>query len=293
MSVFFGHTAFVHVGYTLTDLETHTLRRRLPRPYPLSATWATYQTGTTTNDYQQCLVYGKDTAFDGTDYWNASILQDGGGTQKWSVGANGFDDPQDNVVPNRWYYQGFRAYRTATDTIHEYYYDLPDPTKVATIATGDTTYFGAPGTSHHFRVGDTAWAELEGLDGYMAGLKIWEAVMSPIEMWRECLSPWPQIPKYYHSLWDLLPLRTAYDRHPPGWKVKNQRRMSIIDITNPPTTISLQPDKWSRYGSVPTWQWSDHVGTAAAGGGGGGLAGPLAGGKLSRGGILLKGALVP
>ena len=58
MSTEFTHVAFEHRGITLNDLEGHTLRRRLPLPYPFWATWAVKMLGNTTDDYMTLFSYG-------------------------------------------------------------------------------------------------------------------------------------------------------------------------------------------------------------------------------------------
>lgn len=277
MAIYFGHTAFTHSAIGLADLEGFTLRRRLPLPYPFSAVWAVKMEGLITTDDYMCLYsFGKDTAFDGTEYHTAAIIPSaahgGAPPAKWACGANGFDDPQGYISTSRWYYQGMRCYRTATDTIHEFYYDLPDTSLVSTLSTGNTTYFNTVGTSHMIRLGDVPWAENENLDGMMAGVKIWNADLRPIELWREVQSPWPQLPKYYGALWDVIPLKTLDDRQGTahGYRVKNGRRFGLIDAANPPTTRAVMPDLWSRAGSQPNFPWIMDIMN--------GVAGPVVGG---------------
>lgn len=276
MALKFGHVAFEHRAIGLADLETHTLRRRLPLPYPFSATWALKLLNEVTiDDYMCCYSYGKDTAFDGTLYHTAAIIPSlahgGGPPGKWSMGANGIDATGgDFVEAGRWYYQGVRCYRTATDTVHEFYFDLPDTSKVSTNTVAGTTYFDSPGTSHMIRLGDVPWAELENLDGVMAGVKFWNADVHPLELAYEARSPWPMLPRYYQALWDCLPLTTLEDRHGArhSLRVLNGRRWDIIDATVPPSTYPQTPDRW-RSALRPAFYWNlDSPAIVAAGGGG-------------------------
>jgi hypothetical protein len=277
MAIQFGHTAFVHQAIGLSDLEDHTLRRRLPLPYPFSATWAVRMLGLVTTDDYMCLYsFGKDIAFDGTEYHTAAIIPSsahgGAPPAKWSVGANGFDDPQGYISTDRWYYQGVRCYRTDTDTIHEFYYDLPDTSLVSTISTGNTTYFNTVGTSHMIRIGDVPWAENENLDGAMCGVKIWNANLAPFELAYEARSPWPLLPRHYLSLWECLPLTTVEDRQGSRHSVrtKNGRRFEIIDTANPPTNYPVTPDRW-RHVRRPVWYQNLDVGNVVSGVTGGNL----------------------
>ena len=272
MSIETTHVAFEHRGITLNDLETHTLARRLPQPYPFAAAWAVKLLGNITDDYMTCFGYGKDVPFDGVLYYTAATIPSaahgGAPPMKWSCGANGFDNLGDYCEFGRWYYQGYRTYRTTTDTIHEFYYDLPDLTKVCTGTVAGTSYFSTPGTTHMFRWMDVPWAELEMLDGRMQGIKMWNSYFTPMELAREAGSPWPQLPKHYGALWDIIPLRTKEDRRQTGWKVKNARRWEYPDPALEPTTSGDQPDRWRRNG-MPKWQWSTDAGLflpAAAGG---------------------------
>lgn len=272
MAIKFGHVAFEHRAIGLADLEGHTLRRRLPLSYPFSATWALKLLNEVTiDDYMCCYSYGKDTAFDGTLYHTAAIIPSSahGGSPpgKWSMGANGIDGGGgDAVEAGRWYYQGVRCYRTATDTIHEFYFDLPDTSKVSTNSTGNTTYFTGPGTSHMIRIGDVPWAELENLDGAMAGIKIWEADVKPCELAYEARSPWPLLPKYYPMLWECLPLMTLEDRQGSrvGVRTKNGRRFGIIDASLPPTNYLEIPDRWRHVRRPLFYQYLDSPASVSA-----------------------------
>src|SRR5437016_7728303 len=111
--------------------------RGLPKPFPLSATCAVYVDSTAPDDYMTCLSYGPD-PFTNADYYQAATrvsTATGSADATWNIGAGGqFGDYPTAGWPviarSRWFYQAYRVHKIGTVMRIEFYYDLPDLTKM-------------------------------------------------------------------------------------------------------------------------------------------------------------------
>lgn len=240
MSLIFTHTSENLIKAPRLTANTDTPWRGLPKPFPVSATWAVYPLSLT-NDYYDLLSYGPN-PFSGSDYWMAATLQGTGGPF-WNLGVDGDWTGVTQIVSNQWYLQGFRIMKDAAGTVTaEYYTDLVRGGEVLTgPAAGDrTTYFTAPGSTHSLVNGDAPWAAgtapLENWNGYIQGTKIWQAWLSPMELFAEAQSIWPVLPKYYNALWGILPMRVTGDYNPSFLSAANKRAWSVQSTTNFPVS---------------------------------------------------------
>ncbi len=159
------------------------------------------------------------------------------------------------TVLDRWYYQGFRIMKDTAHLTADFYYDLPDRSKVihfdSDFGSLSSAYFDAVGSTSFFGVGDVPWADHETFEGYMSGFKMWQAYLSENELLAESQSAWPVIPRQFHALWDLHPFRTNLDHSARGIKKINTRRWSYPNVV--PITGTIAP--FQRNAS--RWYWGD------------------------------------
>lgn len=238
----------------------------LPKPFPITVTWAVWVDATFPDDYGTCWSYGPD-PYTGSNYYEAAIIPSGSAISAGATGATGpcwnlaidgdHSIPSAQITLGRWYYQGWHAQVVGTTLNAEYYFDLPDLTKVISLSESYTgSYnFDLPSSSHSFQIGDNAWptvASNETLGGYQQGYKIWQAYLSGLEIQAEALNVWPALPKYTHVLWDVLPLRTKYDTHITGINKINVRHWTFPGV-EPSTGGLTAPLQASR----TTWWYGD------------------------------------
>lgn len=239
--------------YILADSSSP--NRGLPKPMPFSWTGACYADPSMTDDYSTVVTFGPN-PYSGIDYYQGSVLPSsvvGGGATGpcFNLAIDGdHTSAAAQVVTGRWYYQGWHARRDASNIYAEYYYDLPDLTKVLTLTEASPNYFTSAGANHSLNIGDNAWpstATNEGWQGYLQGFKFWQAYLSPFELALEAMSMWPVLPKYAGVLWDVVPLRTKYDRRGMVKEI-NRRRWTFPNVEPDTGSFSaLQTNKPNWY----------------------------------------------
>jgi hypothetical protein len=143
-------------------------------------------------------------------------------TPNWnfSVSAFGLDFiSTDNIVLGKWYRQAYR--RTEDPALVgagnlariDYFYDLPDVSKVITATGSGAGSLWALTTAHNLRLFDVPWAVAEGLDGRIDRVKIYETYMPARDIVAEARYAWPVLGKYLPRLYCCIPdLRLAYMR---------------------------------------------------------------------------------
>lgn len=200
-------------------------------------------------------------SFEGANYFGvANRLTTG--TWNFSISCAGTDFiTADAIVLGRWYRQALRRREIdATNATYDYYYDLPDITKVLTTTQPDAGF--TVGTSHQFRFFDNTWSSgSEQLDGRLDRVKVYEFAMPTADILEESKYPWPHIGRYEKYLYCCIPNMALSDLRDVSGKGHN---FSVL--TNSPAKFvdSEPPAMVPKY--VPQWKLRDHAFVASAGG---------------------------
>lgn len=123
---------------------------------------------------------------------------DGAGQWEISVYSNDFTTGIE-VTWDRWYTQAFRAWRTSsTTTHHEFYYDLPDTSKVITHTINDSGWADQNPPSPAIvvgqapNVGGVSWGGYEGWEefhGIIRGMQFYSGLLTVPEITSEIAAP--------------------------------------------------------------------------------------------------------
>ncbi len=217
--------------------------RGLPKPFPLSATWAVYIDSSAPNDYMTMFSYGPN-PFSSTNYYQAAIRASSGtgaADASWNLGFEGDHPPSGFTLISRgrWFYQGIRFKKdpaSANKVVLEFYFDLPDLTQKLDVSDLVGDYSGTfltPGSSHSLHIGENNWpatANNEAMEGEFQGVKIWQAFLDQRSLIAEAFSIWPVVPRYYNALWDIVPLISKYDKRRNNIKRTNNSQWTFPNV---------------------------------------------------------------
>ena len=117
-----------------------------------------------------------------------------GSTHKWEIAANGGDYVNDangnntKVVYNTWYTQALRVWADGSGKHHEFYWALPDTSKVIRV-TESPSYAETQPPSPVLVWGDAPWnPSKEIMNGVIRGIQIYSATLSVADMLTESTS---------------------------------------------------------------------------------------------------------
>lgn len=171
-----------------------------------------------------------------TGVWNHSLSCDG--TDFISTDA---------IVLGRWYRQALRRRQVAgTGTIYDYFYDLPDLTKVISTTRSSETVPMVVSTDHELCLFSNTWSSGdESLDGMIDRMKWYDAPFSNAEILLESGAPWPVIAKYFKYLYGCWPNISNLDLRDVSGK---GHHFSILRASDPTKFVDSVPPT-----SVPTY----------------------------------------
>lgn len=150
--------------------------------------------------YYTTFFWGPDGAFTGANYYGAHPYPDGEPknsslAHKWELSIDGFDyvtDANGNSTQlgyGAWKTQALRVFDNGTNKIHEFYWDLPDVTKVIRVAL-DRGYGASPPSNAALNFGDAPWAVgNERLSGVLRGIQLYSAALSVSDILIEAGTP--------------------------------------------------------------------------------------------------------
>jgi hypothetical protein len=167
------------------------------------------------NCYWTTFFWGNDGIFawnggNGGTYYGAHPypFMDGGapnGRQQWEIAIYASDIPPDapdnvEVTWNRWYTQAFRAWRESSSiTHHEFYYDLPDTSKIISYDINDAAWAASNPPTPAIVIGQTgdngsgqSWGGYEGweeFNGVIRGIQIYSGLLTLADIASEIASP--------------------------------------------------------------------------------------------------------
>jgi hypothetical protein len=118
-----------------------------------------------------------------------------GNTHKWEIAVNGGDYVEDlnghdtQVGYGRWYTQAFRAWADSAGKHHEFYWDLPDTTRVIRV-TEPASYAETPPPAPVLVWGDAPWnPSKEIMNGVIRGIQVYAATLSLADIESEVNAP--------------------------------------------------------------------------------------------------------
>ncbi|WP_280154007.1 hypothetical protein [Piscinibacter sp. XHJ-5] len=183
-------------GSTSSDVRFRFTGSALLPMYPATYIWRVnlrQQTG-----YYTTFFWGPDGPFTGASYYGAHPYPDGGAggsSHKWELSIYGNDfvnDANGNSTQlgyGVWKSQALRVWDNGTNKVHEFYWDLPDTSKVIRV-TLDRNY-GSPAPSNPaLTFGDAPWnLGNERLSGVLRGIQLYSSALSVADLVTEANSP--------------------------------------------------------------------------------------------------------
>ena len=184
-------------GSTSSDVRFRFTGANLLPMYPATYIWRVnlrHQLG-----YYTTFFWGPDGPFTGTSYYGAHPYPDGGGssttTHKWEVSLWGSDyvgDANGNSTQlgyGVWRTQAFRVLDDGVQKVHEFYWDLPDTTKVIRVKV-DRSYGSQAPSNPALTFGDAPWnLGGERLSGVLRGIQLYNSALSVNDILAEVSSP--------------------------------------------------------------------------------------------------------
>jgi hypothetical protein len=185
-------------GDTSSDVRFRFTGANLIPMYPATYIWRVklrQQSG-----YYTTFFWGPDGPFTGASYYGCHPYPDGEpkGTSrahKWELSINGGDNVTDangnstQLGYDVWKTQALRVFDNGVDKVHEFYWDLPDTTKV--IRSVLDRRYGTPAPANPaLNFGDAPWAlGGERLSGVLRGIQLYSAALSVSDLLTEASTP--------------------------------------------------------------------------------------------------------
>ncbi len=185
-------------GTTSADVRFRFTGASLLPMYPATYIWRVnlrHQLG-----YYTTFFWGPDGAFTGDSYYGAHPYPDGGGstttTHKWELSIYGGDyvgDANGNSTQlgyDVWRTQALRVWDDGGSyKVHEYYWDLPDTSKVIRVSV-PRSYASTALSNAALTFGDAPWSlGNERLSGILRGLQLYSSALSVNDILSEAGSP--------------------------------------------------------------------------------------------------------
>ncbi len=184
-------------GDTGADIRFRFTGSNLLPMYPATYIWRVklrHQLG-----YYTTFFWGPDGPFTGRDYYGAHPYPDGGGsttsTHKWELSVQGGDyvaDVNGNSTQlgyDVWRTQALRVWDDGSFKMHEFYWDLPDTTKVIRVPV-DRSYGSPVPSNAALTFGDAPWSiGNERLSGLLRGIQLYTSALSINDILAEVSTP--------------------------------------------------------------------------------------------------------
>ena len=190
--------SFPSNGDTSNDIRFRFTGANLLPMYPATYIWRAMlrqQAG-----YYTTFFWGPDGEFTGNNFYGAHPYPDGepkptSRAHKWElsiIGNDFVDDANGNSTQlgyDTWKTQALRVFDNGSNKIHEFYWDLPDITKVIRV-TLYSNYASSPISNAALTFGDAPWSlGKERLSGVLRGIQLYSAALSVSDILIEASTP--------------------------------------------------------------------------------------------------------
>lgn len=190
-----------------------TAGRRPPDPYPCTVMWWVYIDSLVAT-YASFMLMGPLNWEFGPNNWIASIGPFGpGAANAFAMSANGSDNDTGVLLSGmtgRWLCQAIRTRKDGSNAIHEYYPDLLGKPRTFGVQTIALPYFSGVQSNTLFFMGCPPWADQEGLNGKIGGVKIWRTWLPHGAILQERGSAYPVLRQYSRQIYGVYPARQAF-----------------------------------------------------------------------------------
>lgn len=185
-------------GDTRTDIRFRFSGPDLQPMYPATYLWRVKlrrQSG-----YYTTFFWGPDGPFTGASYYGAHPYPDGepkpgSRDHKWEMSIDGRDVVEDanghstQLGYDVWRTQALRVFDDGSRKVHEFYWDLPDTTKVIKVQL-DRNYGQSAPLNPALTFGDAPWSlGNERLSGILRGIQLYSAALPPRDIVAESSVP--------------------------------------------------------------------------------------------------------
>jgi hypothetical protein len=185
-------------GDTTKDVRFRFNGASLLAQYPATYIWRVnlrQQSG-----YYTTFFWGPDGVFSGNNYYGAHPYPDGepkptSRAHKWELSIGGGDYVDDlnghstQLGYDTWKTQALRVWDNGTNKINEFYWDLPDTSKVIRVVLY-SNYSSTPISNAALTFGDAPWSlGRERLSGLLRGIQVYSATLSVADIVNEVSAP--------------------------------------------------------------------------------------------------------
>lgn len=268
-----------------------------PPMFPATYIWRSYHRNQA--GYYGVFYWGPDATFYGANYYGPRPYPDGSNksastAHKWSIAANGNDPVNDanghstQLGYGTWRTQGFRAYDNGASKVFEFYWELPDTTKVIRYEVS-RSYGSNPPASAVLTFGATPGSPKEQrYNGILRGIQVYGSKLPLTDMLGESASPL-STPAGSAGIWYLNANPSPQDisdksgkNHHPTWVGQGRPALwtgsqgpaaPTVSLTANPTTVNP--------GQTANLAWSSTEATGCTAGGGWSGSKSLSGGETT------------
>jgi hypothetical protein len=178
-----------------------------------TVTWAVYHEAVSATGYKTYFCFCQ-TSFGGGDEYTVAFATNPNvlGHGQFGIGSQGSDTYSggDEPAAGRWYFQAYRVRKRATNDYEQlFYYDLPDLAKV--VSRDRTSNLTPINSTTRISFGTPPYTTNEGLDGWMANVKVFDFAVPTGSLHKESRSWMVMTANLESHLWGQWPMRHTGD----------------------------------------------------------------------------------
>ena len=167
----------------------------LPVRYPLTAFWNMYWDTAANGLYTSHFMYGSSLGtYSLVAFYSALHTP-----VDFAIGMDGNEVFSSSQITGRWARQAVRSYISGGTTYCDYFYDLPDLSKVIQTSTANAP----PSLTSNFAItiGANNWTDFEGIDGRFSDVQIYTCAFPNWAIAKQSMAGVPVLKQYLPTLW--------------------------------------------------------------------------------------------